>query len=173
MVLLSHCFTSCLLPFSCSFCCFHLVLSCFMFCWDLDPLLVLAPHENSVGFLGLPHLSFWDYGPLSGPFLCCLMLISTRPSHWAFFLFLSSLDPSRPLFFSLADDHLTVAGSSILPMGLCILFFAFHMHFFSSGLRAMAPLFLPLLSHFFLSLELIWAFLLLGFFLSKVGINTN
>lgn len=64
MVMLFHCFTSCLYPFLRSFYRCHLMLSCFILCWDLGPSLVFAPHESSMGLLGLHYLPFWACGPL-------------------------------------------------------------------------------------------------------------
>ena len=107
MVLLSHCFTSCLLPFPRSFCHSHLMLSCFILCWDLGPSPVFSPYENSVGLLGLPHLPFLGPVGLSGSFLCCFMLIHAGRLIGPFSSSLLIWAHLRPIFFSLGKGHLT------------------------------------------------------------------
>ena len=70
------------------------------------------------------------FGPvdLSRYFLYYFLLTPVGPTHLAFFFFLlfpSSWSQSRPIFFSLGEGHLTVAGPSLLLMGCCILFLIF------------------------------------------------
>ena len=128
--------------------------------------------ENNVGLLGLPHLSLLGLWALESLSLIVSQLIPAGLAHWAFFLFPTSLGPSKaphPFSFCL----LKWAISPWLAFPHCpwinVIYSLFLWVFLLFGPLGHNPIILLLfLNLSFLFLNLILAFVSI---LSKMGIN--